>query len=169
MNYKLETLSEYPFYHLGNLLKDIVPSKNKPINLSVGEPKNLPPEEVLEILNLKSKTLSQYPTTKGTLEIRQSYCSWLFSRFGLVNPLDPNANVLPLSGTREGIFSFIQSVVDTSKKNPLIVMPNPFYKIYEGAAHLAGASSFFVSSTLAPLRSTLLPTAHLHSPTRPGL
>lgn len=146
MNYKLETLSEYPFYHLGNLLKDIVPSKNKPINLSIGEPKNLPPEEVLEILNLKSKTLSQYPTTKGTLEIRQSYCSWLFSRFGLVNPLDPNANVLPLSGTREGIFSFIQSLVDTSKENPLVVMPNPFYKIYEGAAHLAGASSFFVSS-----------------------
>jgi|TARA_B110000438_G_scaffold136198_1_gene131656 N-succinyldiaminopimelate aminotransferase len=146
MNYRIETLSEYPFYHLGKLLQGVTPKSHQMINVSIGEPKNLPPKEVLDILNIESKTLSQYPTSKGTEGLRKSYCEWLSSRFELLNDLDPDKNTLPLSGTREGIFSFIQAVVDTSKNNPLVVMPNPFYKIYEGATHLAGALPFFVNT-----------------------
>jgi len=146
MNEKIETLTEYPFFYLGNLLKHINPSSQNPINLSIGEPKNSPPQEVLDILNINSNTLSQYPTTKGLQSLREAYCNWAQRRFNLQSPINSETNVLPVAGTREGIFSFIQASVDLTKKNPTIVMPNPFYKIYEGAAHLAGAKTYFVNS-----------------------
>ena len=147
MNHQLETLSEYPFFHLNELLKRTKPKGDFPINLSIGEPKNTPPREALSLLNEYSELLSQYPTTKGTSELRESYVKYLNRRFDVINPVDPDKNVLPVSGTREGIFSFIQATLDTSKKNPTVVMPNPFYKIYEGATHLAGGKPYYVNST----------------------
>ena len=147
MNYKLETLSEYPFFHLNELLKGTKPKGNSPINLSIGEPKNIPPREALALLNEYSELLSQYPTAKGTSELRESYVSYLNRRFDVISPVDPDKNVLPVSGTREGIFSFIQATLDTSQKNPTVVMPNPFYKIYEGAVHLAGGKPYYVNSS----------------------
>ena len=147
MNYKLETLSEYPFFHLNELLKGTKPKGDSPINLSIGEPKNTPPREALALLNEYSELLSQYPTTKGTSELRESYVNYLNRRFDVISPVDPDKNVLPVSGTREGIFSFIQATLDTSQKNPTVVMPNPFYKIYEGAAHLAGGKPYYVNSS----------------------
>ena len=146
MNYKLETLSEYPFFHLNELIKGIKPKGNFSVNLSIGEPKNNPPREALSLLNKYSELLSQYPTAKGTLELRESYTEYLNRRFNVISPLDPDKNVLPVSGTREGIFSFIQATVDTTQKNPTVVMPNPFYKIYEGATHLAGGKPYYVNS-----------------------
>ena len=147
MNYKLEKLSEYPFFHLNELLKGTKPKGNFSINLSIGEPKNTPPREALSILNEYSELLSQYPTTNGTLDLRESYVNYLNRRFDVISPIDPDKNVLPLSGTREGIFSFIQATLDTSRKNPTVVMPNPFYKIYEGATHLAGGKTYYVNSS----------------------
>ena len=147
MNPKLETLSEYPFFHLNELLKGTKLNGDAPINLSIGEPKNTPPKEALSLLNEYSELLSHYPTTKGILELRESYVNYLNRRFDVIAPVDPNKNVLPVSGTREGIFSFIQATLDASKKNPTVVMPNPFYKIYEGATHLAGGKPYYVNSS----------------------
>jgi len=147
LNFKLETLSEYPFFHLNELLKGTKPKRGSPINLSIGEPKNTPPREALSLLNEYSELLSQYPTTKGTSELRESYVNYLKRRFDGISPVDPDKNVLPVSGSREGIFSFIQATLDTSQKNPTVVMPNPFYKIYEGATHLAGGIPYFVNSS----------------------
>lgn len=147
MNHKLKTLTEYPFFHLNELLKGIKPKKDLSFNLSIGEPKNKPPEEALDILNEHRDLLSQYPSTKGTLELRKSYASWLMRRFDLIAPVNPDKNTLPVSGTREGIFSFIQATLDLSKEHPTVVMPNPFYKIYEGATHLAGGKPYYVNSS----------------------
>ena len=145
MNNLLNSLTEYPFYYLAELLKDIKKEPEEIIGLHIGEPKGDAPREALDILNNHADSYSKYPTSKGESFLRAAYTEWLSERFKASN-VSPEKNVLPVSGTREGIFSFIQSAIDTSKKNPIIIMPNPFYKIYEGAAIMAGAKPYFVNS-----------------------
>ena len=144
-NLNIQNLNPYPFTYLSNLLKDSKPGDNKIIDLSIGEPKNSPPQEVITLLNDNSPKFSQYPTSFGISKLRSSYSEWLSSRFNLKTPIDPEKNVLPLGGTREGIFSFFQANIDSSKKHPMTVIPNPFYKIYEGASVAAGASCFYIN------------------------
>ena len=145
MNNLLNSLTEYPFYYLAELLKDIKKEPEEITGLHIGEPKGDAPREALDILNNHADSYSKYPTSKGESFLRAAYTEWLSERFNAYN-VSPEKNVLPVSGTREGIFSFIQSAIDTSKKNPIIIMPNPFYKIYEGAAIMAGAKPYFVNS-----------------------
>ena len=145
MNNYLKSLTEYPFFFLRELLAPIEKNDEETLGLHIGEPKNLPPSEALEILNKHANLYSKYPTSKGEYFLRESYCNWLTRRFS-IKSIDPDKNVLPIAGSREGIFSFIQAMIDTSKKNPTVIIPNPFYKIYEGAATMAGASTYYVNS-----------------------
>ena len=137
----------YPFERLNNLLAPLTSNSNfTPISLSIGEPKHQPPDFALEILSDQEKVralLATYPSTKGTTKLRQSISTWLKSRFSL--EVDYETEILPVNGTREALFSFAQAVI-SDKTNPIVIMPNPFYQIYEGAALLAGASTFFCSS-----------------------
>ena len=145
MNKHLNSLTEYPFQYLSELLQGVESESNDLIGLHIGEPKGNPPEEALDIIKNGAKSYSKYPTSNGEDSLRESYCNWLVKRFS-IKDVDPKKNVLPVSGTREGIFSFIQSVIDTSQKNPKVILPNPFYKIYEGAAIMAGAEPYYVNS-----------------------
>ena len=145
MNKNLDSLTEYPFYFLKELLSTVENNPEETLGLHIGEPKNIPPKEALNLLNNHSDLYSKYPTSKGEYFLRESYCNWLKSRFG-IKSIDSDKNVLPIAGSREGIFSFIQATIDTSKKNPTVIIPNPFYKIYEGAATMAGASTYYVNS-----------------------
>ena len=146
-NPNLSKLMAYPFERLNNLLAPLTPNSNfTPISLSIGEPKHQPPDFALEILSDQEKVralLATYPSTKGTTKLRQSISTWLKSRFSL--EVDYETEILPVNGTREALFSFAQAVI-SDKTNPIVIMPNPFYQIYEGAALLAGASTFFCSS-----------------------
>lgn len=146
-NPNLSKLMAYPFERLNNLLAPLTPNSNfTPISLSIGEPKHQPPDFALEILSDQEKVralLATYPSTKGTPKLRQSISTWLKSRFSL--EVDYETEILPVNGTREALFSFAQAVI-SDKTNPIVIMPNPFYQIYEGAALLAGASTFFCSS-----------------------
>ena len=146
-NPNLSKLMAYPFERLNNLLAPLTPNSNfTPISLSIGEPKHQPPDFALEMLSDQEKMralLATYPSTKGTTELRQSISTWLKSRFSL--EVDYETEILPVNGTREALFSFAQAVI-SDKTNPIVIMPNPFYQIYEGAALLAGASTFFCSS-----------------------
>ena len=146
-NPNLSKLMAYPFERLNNLLAPLTPNSNfTPISLSIGEPKHQPPDFALEILSDQEKVralLATYPSTKGTTKLRQSISTWLKSRFSL--EVDSETEILPVNGTREALFSFAQAVI-SDKTNPIVIMPNPFYQIYEGAALLAGASTFFCSS-----------------------
>ena len=126
-------------------MQGVESESNDLIGLHIGEPKGNPPEEALDIIKNGAKSYSKYPTSNGEDSLRESYCNWLVKRFS-IKDVDPKKNVLPVSGTREGIFSFIQSVIDTSQKNPKVILPNPFYKIYEGAAIMAGAEPYYVNS-----------------------
>ena len=146
MNQDLATLQPYPFEKLAKLKQGIIPPSNiEHIALSVGEPKHPTPQIITEALLEHLHTLGQYPTTKGLDALRQSIVSWLSQRFGINNDaLDPNTHVLPVSGTREALFSFAQCVVQRNN-DAIVAMPNPFYQIYEGAALLAGAKPYFIN------------------------
>ncbi len=140
MNPDLSKLQPYPFEKLGKLLSQVNANPQlRPIALSIGEPKHPSPQSVLDTLNGNLEKLSQYPTTKGIPELRQSIARWATARFSLApESLDPERHILPVNGTREALFSFTQALIDRSR-NALVVSPNPFYQIYEGAAYLAGA------------------------------
>lgn len=149
MNARLADLQPYPFQKLTALLQGINPPKDKsPIRLSIGEPQHAAPQFVLEALAKNLAGLSNYPATKASAELRASIARWATRRFKLERqPLDAERHVLPAAGTREALFSIAQAVVsDRRGDQPLVVTPNPFYQIYEGAALLAGAKPYFLNT-----------------------
>ena len=154
MNHYLNYLEPYPFAKLAKLKQGITPPANQsPINMSIGEPKHPSPEFITRVLNENRAGFSSYPTTIGTIELRQAIVDWLNKRFHIkAGVLDPEKNVLPVNGTREALFAACQSIVDSSP-DALVLMPNPFYQIYEGAALLAGAKPYYINLD----QSTLLP------------
>ncbi len=148
MNSDLERLQPYPFEKLNRLKAGAVPPADKPhIALSIGEPAHRPPAFIGEALLTHLHGLGNYPLTKGRLDLREAIAGWLTERFQLpLDSIDPERHVLPVNGTREALFAFAQAVVDRSGQ-PLVVSPNPFYQIYEGAALLAGAEPWFLNTT----------------------
>ena len=159
MNHNLTHLHPYPFAKMVTLLANSTPAHSySEIKLGIGEPKHEPPAFVLDVLHENLDKISHYPTTNGLFELRQTIAHWLEKRFFL-HHVDANTQVLPVMGTREAIFSVVQAVVDHKKINtesnslsgsdqpPTVVMPNPFYQIYEGAALLAQAAPYFVPCT----------------------
>ena len=146
MNSNLQQLHPYPFEKLKQLKAGIEPPKDlSHIALSIGEPKHPAPEFVKKKLCDSIDKLALYPTTKGSLELRETISRWLEVRFSLPHlAIDPEANVLPVAGTREALFAFTQAVIDTSIHKPVVISPNPFYQIYEGAAVLAGAEPYYL-------------------------
>ena len=140
MNPDLFKLQAYPFEKLTALKAGVSPPQDlSPITLSIGEPRHSAPSFVAEELIAHLHGLSSYPATRGMPGLRETICQWLMRRFALPeHSLDPERHVLPVNGTREALFAFAQAVIDRHA-NPLVVMPNPFYQIYEGATLLAGA------------------------------
>ena len=149
MNPDLQQLHPYPFEKLAALKAAVsAPAHLTHIALSIGEPKHEPPRFVLQTLVDNLAALSQYPTTKGLPELRQAIATWATQRFHLKpGSFDAEKHVLPVNGTREALFAFAQALVDRGQSAPLVVSPNPFYQIYEGAAILSGAEPFFLNCT----------------------
>ncbi|MBI2770831.1 MAG: succinyldiaminopimelate transaminase [Burkholderiales bacterium] len=148
MNPLLSHLQPYPFQRLKALFSGVTPNPAlRPISLGIGEPKHATPEFIKQALNAAMYSpgtdLSAYPATVGTPQLRQAFTGWLQRRYGLA--LDPATHVLPVNGSREALFAFAQTVIDPARK-PVVVCPNPFYQIYEGAALLAGAEAFYAPS-----------------------
>ncbi len=153
MNPHLPQLQPYPFERLRQLFAGTEPAAGKtPISLSIGEPRHTAPAFVLEEIGSNLGRLSNYPSTVGIPELRQAIANWLQNRFGLAE-MEADRQVLPVSGTREALFAFAQTVVRPDPQ-ALVMCPNPFYQIYEGAAVLAGATPHFINCTAS---SGLLP------------
>jgi N-succinyldiaminopimelate aminotransferase len=146
MNPRLDTLQPYPFEKLRLLLAQAgtPPAGLRAINLSIGEPKHAAPQCVKDAIVGALDGLSSYPPTKGDPKLRQAISQWLGKRYDIPCP-DPETQVLPALGSREALFAFAQTVLD-STKNGIVVCPNPFYQIYEGAALLGGATPYYVNS-----------------------
>jgi len=147
MNPLLRQLQPYPFERLRALHADIVPNRAKPaINVSIGEPKHATPRLILDALAAGAAAgLANYPTTLGSIALREAIARWLCRRHAL-SAIDPAIQVLPVLGSREALFSFGQAVIDGSRPGATVVVPNPFYQIYEGAALLAGARTYCVNA-----------------------
>ncbi|MGD9387474.1 MAG: succinyldiaminopimelate transaminase [Gammaproteobacteria bacterium] len=150
MNPLLDRLHPYPFERLAALLEPATPPADRPhIALSIGEPRHAPPAFVGEALCGHLDRLGVYPKAAGLPELRSACARWLERRFGLgAAAVDPETMVLPVNGTREGLFSFVQAALDPTDAG-LVLMPNPFYQIYEGAALLAGAEPGYLDTTAA--------------------
>jgi N-succinyldiaminopimelate aminotransferase len=146
MNQNLDLLQPYPFQRLRDLFKDIKPNNDfSPINLSIGEPKHETPQLIKDAFINHLSGLANYPTTIGVLALRETISEWLSKRYN-IPALSPDKAILPVNGSREALFAFAQAVIDTSKSKPVVISPNPFYQIYEGAAFLAGAEPYFLNT-----------------------
>lgn len=146
MNPKLNDLHPYPFQKLAKLFNGLTPPAEKSaIRLSIGEPKHQTPTLIHDAICAHLDGLATYPLTRGIDELRTAIGDWLTTRFNLpAASLDPETQIIPVNGTREALFAFAQSVVDPNAGQK-IVMPNPFYQIYEGAALLAGAEPYYLN------------------------
>ncbi|OUM01892.1 succinyldiaminopimelate transaminase [Variovorax sp. JS1663] len=146
MNPLLAKLQPYPFARLRELFSGVTPDPAyQPISLGIGEPKHATPAFIQDALRDSLATLSVYPATAGELPLREAFTGWVQRRYDLA--LDPATQVLPVNGSREALFSLAQTVVDASAQPaPIVVSPNPFYQIYEGAALLAGAEPCYAPS-----------------------
>ena len=147
MNPRLAALHAYPFERLARLKAGLTPPPHlKHIAMSIGEPQHTPPEFVIETLRRSLTELSSYPSTHGLPQLRAACAAWLTRRYGLKEgSVDPDTMVLPVNGTREALFAFVQAATDAARA-PLIAMPNPCYQIYEGAALLAHAQPYFLDT-----------------------
>jgi len=148
MNPLLEKLQSYPFEKLAELKTGLYPPADKRhIALSIGEPQHPTPQLIRDALTARLDQLNHYPTTKGTAELREHIAQWLETRYRLPGgALDAESQILPVAGTREALFSFAQCLIDPARA-ALVLMPNPFYQIYEGAALLAGATPVYLNTT----------------------
>jgi N-succinyldiaminopimelate aminotransferase len=159
VNPRLEKLHAYPFERLARLKAGVVPPAGLAhIAMSIGEPQHEAPAFVLETLRGALDKLGSYPATAGLPEFRGACARWLERRFGLpAGRVAADTMVLPVNGTREALFAFVQAVIDDRRGGgdgrsggvPLVLMPNPFYQIYEGAALLAGAEPYMLNMTAA--------------------
>jgi N-succinyldiaminopimelate aminotransferase len=146
VNPRLSRLQPYPFERLRDLLAAAAPPPLSPIRLSIGEPQHPTPAFIHEALISHLAELSAYPATVGLEALRRTLAAWFQRRYGLPR-LDPGSEVLPVNGSREALFAFAQALVDTSAGPAAVVMPNPFYQIYEGAALLAGAEPVYLNQS----------------------
>ncbi|QBE65262.1 succinyldiaminopimelate transaminase [Pseudoduganella lutea] len=150
MNPLLDKLHPYPFEKLRRLFEGVTPdAQYRAISLGIGEPKHPTPPFICAALADSLSGLAMYPATAGSEALRGTIAAWLERRYGLP-ALNPATQVLPVNGSREALFAFAQAVIDPAAKDgdqqALVVCPNPFYQIYEGAAFLAGAEPYFVNS-----------------------
>ena len=148
MNPHLSRLQPYPFEKLRRLFSGITPCPSQPpINMGIGEPRHPTPPLIKDTLSRHLDGLASYPATKGTDELRQAIARWLKRRYPIPLP-DSQTQILPTLGSREALFSLAQAVLDPFEHS-LVICPNPFYQIYEGAALLGGAEPYFVNANPA--------------------
>jgi len=165
INDRLDRLGDYPFDRLRDLLDVHVPRINEPVlSLALGEPQHVAPAMVQKIINETAALWGKYPPVWGTPEFRRSVKGWLERRYGLAETMiDPEINIIPVSGTREALFMIALTCVpeQIGGKQPAVLMPNPFYQVYLGAAALSGAEPIFVPATA---ETDFLPDYHALSP-----
>jgi N-succinyldiaminopimelate aminotransferase len=146
LNPLLDRLQPYPFERYRALLAGIDPPALPPIRLSIGEPQHATPGLIRDALIGHLDGLAAYPATAGLDLLRQTLADWFRARYSLPR-LDAAREVLPVNGTREALFAFAQTIVGGAQPRPIVICPNPFYQIYEGAALLAGAEPAFLNQT----------------------
>ena len=149
-NARLDELNEYPFQRLRDLL-DGVEGGGPVLNFALGEPQLGPPPLLMEALSAEAAGFGKYPPANGTPDLRRAIADWLDRRYGLggASAMDAETEIIPLNGTREGLYNIAQLVVPAVRAatRPLVLVPNPFYQCYLGAATMAGAEVHLMPAT----------------------
>ncbi len=146
LNPSLNLLQPYPFQRLRELFAGVTPNPAySAINLSIGEPKHATPQLIKDAMVSNLAGLANYPTTAGIPALRQAISDWATRRYG-IPALNIDTEIIPVNGSREALFAFAQAVIDPSRTAPVVISPNPFYQIYEGAALLAGAEPYYLNT-----------------------
>jgi len=149
VNPNLDRLQSYPFQKLSALYSGVTSNPAlKPISLHIGEPRHPTPEFIKKTLADNLEGLSYYPTTLGGEGLRLAIAGWLKHRHNLT-AIDPQTEIIPINGSREALFAFAQAVIDPARDDAVVISPNPFYQIYEGAALLARAQPQFLNTLAA--------------------
>src|ERR1043166_106221 len=126
MNPLLTRLQPYPFARLNRLFASVTPNPAyRHISLGIGEPRHATPRLILDALAAATGELATYPPTAGSPALRQACAGWVERRYGV--SIDPAFQVLPVNGSREGLFAFAQTVVDANQVSATVICPNPFY------------------------------------------
>lgn len=148
VNAQVDALHEFAFARLAKLLADITPAAGG-ADLSIGDPKGAPPSWLIERIAAQADAFRGYPPPQGTAELRQAIAAWTLRRFGVA--LDPDREILPVAGTKEGLHLVASVLVDPWRggERPAVLMPNPLYQVYLGAAVLAGAEPVPLPATAA--------------------
>ena len=149
-NSALDHLTDYPFDRLRRLLDEISPPTTlPPLVMSLGEPQHAPPTFINEIISNHSREWGKYPPVYGPMDLLTVICGWLQKRYNLPKTfLSPNSNVLAVSGTKEALFMMGDLAIPEKKfgQRPAVLIPNPFYQVYIGAAVIRNAEPIFLSA-----------------------
>lgn len=145
MNPLLSHLQPYPFERLRQLFAGVTPPAGySAISLGMGEPRHPTPQFIKDAISINLAGLANYPATAGEPGLREAFTHWVQRRYAL--SLDAATQVLPVNGSREALFAFAQTIIDPTGGQAMVVCPNPFYQIYEGATLLAGATPYYAAS-----------------------
>ena len=147
MNPRIDLLHPYPSERLRHLLAEVMPpAGHAEIKLAFGEPRHDTPQFIKNALTAAVGGLATYPSINGSDPLREAIAAWIERRYNIPAP-DAASQVLPVNGSREALFAFAQCIADPARPDPLVLCPNPFYQIYEGATYLAGLSPIFFSQS----------------------
>lgn len=149
-NDRLDRLQEFPFRRLAKLLAGVDPPAGETFDLTIGEPQHQPPPLLAEVVARHAHEWNRYPPLNGTAAFRRRVCEWLARRYGLPpGALDPERHVLPVAGTKEALFLLPEILVPerSNGARPAVLVPNPVYAVYVGAAVLAGAEPVYLPAT----------------------
>ena len=146
---RLDALADYPFRRLADLLG---PPAEGSLVMSIGEPQHAPPPFVADCLAAHAGLWGKYPPLQGTPDFRAAVAAWLNRRFQLpAAMIDPERAILPVAGTREALYLIAQVVCgERQGRRPVVLLPNPFYQVYAGAAVMAGAEPVYVPGADGP-------------------
>ena len=143
---RFSNLPAYAFPRLRTLL-DHHPAGGDVVHMTIGDPKHAFPAWVTDVIAEHAIGFNSYPPNEGIPELRVAFCDWLNRRFGVTK--EPDVHVMPLNGTREGLYNAGMALCPETKngQRPVVLMPNPFYQVYMLAAISAGAEPYLVPAT----------------------
>ena len=151
LNPALESFTDFPFDRLRALLGPVEPPKDmEPLVLSIGEPQHAPPPVVAEVLAASAHLWGKYPPVDGSPTFRRAAADWLTRRYLLPEGwIDPDAQILPIAGSREALFMIGHLAVPRRKagRRPVVLVPNPYYHVYSAVPQMLGAEAVFVPAT----------------------
>ena len=138
-----------PFTRLRRLLDGVAPGHERPIEMTVGDPKEAMPGFVIDRMAEAKQLMSTYPAIRGSEDLRRAIGTWIERRYNLEGQIDALREVHPLNGSREGLFYAMLPAVGRKRVvgKPVVLLPNPFYHTYLGSTLAMNAEPVFLNAT----------------------